>query len=52
MKINGEHYRAIWLAEDNQTVKVINQKVLQEFLISVRIKRCFSQELMTFVRNQ
>ena len=28
MKINGEHYRAIWLAEDGRTVKVINQKVL------------------------
>ena len=28
MKINGKHYRAIWLNEDNQTVQVINQKLL------------------------
>ena len=28
MKINGEHYRAIWVAEDNRTVQVINQKLL------------------------
>ena len=32
MKINGEHYRAIWLDDDNQTVKVINQKVLPHAL--------------------
>ena len=32
MKINGEHYRAIWVAEDGQTVKVINQKLLPHAL--------------------
>lgn len=28
MKIGGEHYRAIWLADDGRTVRVINQKIL------------------------
>ncbi|MBF2058012.1 MAG: S-methyl-5-thioribose-1-phosphate isomerase [Cyanobacterium sp. T60_A2020_053] len=34
MKVNGEHYRTIWLSEDEQTVKVIDQRYLPyQFII-------------------
>ena len=40
MKVQGKHYRSIWLADDNRTVKIIEQRLLpHEFKIIDLITR-------------
>ena len=50
MKINGKHYRAIWLNEDNQTVQVINQKLLPHKLEIVDLTNM--EEAESWLRKQ